>query len=232
MSRFSSLKAEVVEALLAADFDRVAQLAAASRRVFTILISLAYDKESLITWRGIEAIGPAVGALAGSDPGAARDIVHRLLWSVTEESGAIGWSAPEMLAEIVAGSPGSFQDVVPIIPSFFEEPPLRPGVLWALGRLAAAGVILPAGAGQIVAAGLKARDPAARGMAVWAVGCLGLKEMLAAISSLTTDPGRFMLYRGHELVNTGIGDLAGEVSLGLQAKQPPGPPAGKLTASP
>ncbi len=218
MPRTASLKNEVIQALLDEDFDRVARLALGSRRVFAILISLAYNKESLVAWRAVEAMGAAVGALADREPGAARDIIHRLLWSVTEESGAIGWSAPEMLAEIVVSRPDSFQDLPPIIISLFEEPPLKPSVLWAIGRLAAAGISLPAGTRGIIAAGLRARDPAARGMAVWAAACLGPGKMPSSISSLATDASRFLLYRGHELAAVRIGTLAREVFHGLQDK--------------
>ncbi len=218
MPGVASLKAEVAPALLAADLDRVAQLALKNKRVFTVLISLAYNKESLIAWRAIEAMGLAIGALSERDPGTARGIIHRLLWTVTEESGAIGWSTPEMLAEIVINSADRFRDLVPIIMSLYEEPPFMPGVLWAMGRLAGAGVSLPAAAGAIVSAGLDSPDPAVRGMAVWAAACLGRRQMLPQISSLTTDAGQFLLYRGHELANVRVGALAREVSLGLQAK--------------
>ncbi len=83
----ASLKEEIKKALLERDFEKVAQRALADKKVFRMLISLAYDKEELLCWRTIEAVGRAAGAVAGKDPAMVRDIVQRLIWSVREESG-------------------------------------------------------------------------------------------------------------------------------------------------
>ena len=92
----ASLKERIRAALLGKDFEEVVRQALAEKKVLRILISLAYDKEDLLCWRAIEAMGKAAGAMAEKDPATVRDTVQRLLWSVREESGGIGWSAPEM----------------------------------------------------------------------------------------------------------------------------------------
>ncbi len=210
------LKKEVREALLEGDFDHILDLAGRNKRVFSILISMAYDKESLAAWRAIKVMGLAVGALAERDPGMARDIIHRLLWSVTEESGAIGWSTPEMLAEIVIHGHGRFDDLPPIILSLQEEPPFVRGVVWAAGRLAEAGLSPAPGAAGLVTACLGHEDPQVRGLAVWAAGGLGLTAALPQIQGLTGDDYRFSLYDGHELSSIRIGTMASKVIEDLQ----------------
>lgn len=211
------LKKEVKTALLGGDFGRIVELAG-NKRMYGALISMAYDKESLIAWRAIEAMGMAVGALSDDDPHTARDIVRRLLWSVTEESGSIGWSTPEMLAEVVASRPDRFQDLPPIILSLSDEPPFLRGVLWAMGRLAGAGIDLPEGARGLVRESLCHEDPAVRGMALWAASQMAVPGIEFFSTALSRDKGQFNLYKDRELISLQISDLASEVYLSLQAK--------------
>jgi hypothetical protein len=65
-----------------------------------------------------------------------RDTIRKLLWTMTEESGGIGWSAPDMIGEIIRSDFAEFSDVIPILWSYREEESFRPGVLWAMNRLA------------------------------------------------------------------------------------------------
>jgi hypothetical protein len=204
----ASLKKVVKTALLDGDFDHILQMADQNKRVFGVLISLAYDKDSLVTWRSIEAMGLAVGALAERDTGMARDIIHRLLWLVTEESGSIGWSSPEMLSEIVVHGEGRFDDLPPIIFSLHEEPPFVRGVLWAMGRLAEAGAAPVEGAAELVNECLGHEDPQVRGLAVWAAGQMGLTDAAERIRELSDDQHLFHLYQDHQLNSVTIGELA------------------------
>ena len=211
-----SVKNEVMQSLVDADFERIAELAKKHKRVFSTLISTTFDKESPIAWRAVEAMGRAVGAVADENPGTARDIVRRLLWSVTEESGSIGWSAPEMLAEVVVNRPGQFLDLPPIILSLSDEPPFLRGVLWAMGRLAEAGLGTPHGTKQLVFKCLSHQDAAVRGLALWAAIQMRLKLGAEAERALAADPGSFSLYRGHRLETVQISALAHQLSRDLQ----------------
>ncbi|MCX8037371.1 MAG: HEAT repeat domain-containing protein, partial [Candidatus Sumerlaeia bacterium] len=73
---------------------------------------------------------------------AARDIVRRLNWSLTEESGAIGWGAPEAIGEICARHEQLAAEFGSVLLSYLYEPNdlgnpvLLRGALWGLGRLA------------------------------------------------------------------------------------------------
>jgi hypothetical protein len=57
-------------------------------------------------------------------------------WSLSDESGGIGWSAPELIGEIVCADPRRFADIVPLIADVYaiEEDVFRPGVLYAFSR--------------------------------------------------------------------------------------------------
>ncbi|MEK6673729.1 MAG: DVU0298 family protein [Nitrospirota bacterium] len=202
------LRRETADLLLRADFGKIVELSLNNKRVFRRLISLSYDKEDILSWRAIEAIGRAVGSLAGRDPVAARNIVHRLLWSVSDESGGIGWSAPEMLAEIVIHSNGVYNDLPPIILSFHEEEPFLKGVLWAMGRLADTGAAYVDGASELTMKSLGHSDPAVRGLALWAATKLKVHDIRERARGMLNDKERFKFYEGRELLDMTVGDMA------------------------
>ncbi len=205
------LKEEIKDALLTGDFERVMRRALADKRVFRILISFAYDKESLLCWRAIEAMGKAARAVAEEDPVAVRNIVQRLLWSVREESGGIGWSAPEMLAEIAVNNPLTCADIPAIILSFHEEESFLKGVLWAAGRIAHAGVNGIEGVYEVAQEALGHKDPSVRGLALRAIPRARVAEIADRIKGMIHDEGRCILYENHELVGRRVGDVAREV---------------------
>lgn len=201
-------KDEIKCALLAKDFEKVAQSALDDRKVFRTLISLAYDKEELLCWRAIEAMGKAAGAISEKDPSTVRNTVQRLLWSMSEESGGIGWSAPEMLAEIVINAPGACADIPPIILSFHEEESFLKGVLWAMGRLDRAGIDGIGSSYEVAKEALSHEDPAVRGLALYAMPLARLAEAAVAIEKMVSDDGRLKVYQDHELVETWVGEIA------------------------
>ena len=103
------------------------------RSVMRILLALTYDKKALLSRRAIEAIGEITSSMP---PEEARQVIQRVLWMMREESGGCAWSGPEILGEIVRGNPKPFEDIVPIIASFYEEEIFKSGVIRALERIA------------------------------------------------------------------------------------------------
>ncbi|MGD0885601.1 MAG: DVU0298 family protein [Thermodesulfovibrionales bacterium] len=204
----ASLREEIKEALHAVDFERVARCALENKKVFSILISLTYDKEALLCWRAIEAMGRAAGVVAKKNPSVVRNIVQRLLWSVREESGGIGWSAPEMLGEIVRNSPEAFSDVPPLIFSFHEEEMFLKGVLWAMGRLAEAGINPVAGAADLAVQYLDHKDPLVRSLALLAISRMNIPEVRDKVKALTADEARLRMYEDSEIIEKTVGNIA------------------------
>ena len=64
------------------------------KRLVNALISLLYTSDKLIRERTILALGFAVSNIADKDFEYARVVMRRLMLSLTEESGGIGWGAP------------------------------------------------------------------------------------------------------------------------------------------
>ncbi len=68
------------------------------------LISLLCSTDQVIKKRSIIALGEIVSNLAKNDMDSARMIMRRLVWSLNEESGWIGWGSAEAMGEIMARS--------------------------------------------------------------------------------------------------------------------------------
>ncbi len=201
--------------LMAGDMEGLTTLVLEHPRAMSALISLTYDRGSVLTWRAVEAVGSIVARITERSPGEGRNIVQRLIWSITEESGGIGWSAVEMLAEIVRNSPDRYSDIVPIILGLYEEEIFRPGVLYAIRRIGERRPELLKGAEAILRTALDDRDPAVRAGALLAIGSLkegdgGLKERLG---ELNQDHTRVRFYRDGEMVERSLAELAGDLGV-------------------
>ncbi len=129
------LKRLIKDALIKRDLEKVARYALESPRTVGILFNLSYDKDSIITWRAVEAMGVVARALTERSHEEGRELMKRLLWSITEESGGLGWSSIEMMAEVVVRSPEVFSDIPLLLPEYYDEPVFRDSVLYALWRI-------------------------------------------------------------------------------------------------
>lgn len=205
------MKQRLVHALETNDYETVTTLALQSRKVFSVLVRLAYDKTTLIGWRAIRAIGHVSALYVRNNYDFLRDAVRKLLWSLSDESGGIGWSAPEILGEIVSADPEKMSDVIPLIADIFtiEERVFRPGVLYALKRISEAHPEAIAPFESLVMRGLAEEDPLARIYALELVYMLkerfspeNLREVISQVENLKQDGAVAWVYK-----NDGFEDL-------------------------
>jgi len=203
----SPLKKEIIALLGKMSYDALSKLSLTDRKTITILISLSYDKNNPMAWRAIEAIGLATKEISRSDPETVRNVAGRLLWMMRDESGGIGWSAPEILGEIVRNNPVLCADFAPIIASFHDEKMLCPGVLWAMGRIGHINAETVSYAAPIVRSYLRSENEKLRGYAAWALGEMGARESSEELEGMRHDPGRVMFYEEGELRNRNIGEI-------------------------
>jgi len=177
------------------------------------LVSLTYDADPQISWRAVEAVGTAASRVAEDDPDQVREHLRRLLWLMSEESGAICWHAPEAMAEIVRHQPRIFADYIPIVVSLVEslaEEDLghfRAGALRAIGRLGALAGDHVREVTPAVTSALGDSDPQVRGMAVWCLNEIGSAELLADRPELLSDEEPVDLYEDGKLVRTAVSHL-------------------------
>lgn len=209
------MKNRLAAALNSQDYEEVARLALTERQALRKLMTMAGDKSDVLSWRAIEAMGIAAGAVAQHNTQRVRNLVQRILWSAREESGGMGWSAPELLAEIACASPKQFADIPPIIVSLHtedEEKVFLKGVLWAIARMALAGIRDVPGAEEVVLASLDSDDPQVRGLAVRAAVIAGASASREKMQKIAADDSRFIIYEDGELVEATVAGAAGQAS--------------------
>lgn len=192
-------------------FEDIAGLALQDRRVISALISFTYDKDSVLAWKAIEALGVASRRLSGEDVLAVREIIRRLLWMMTDESGGIGWSAPEMLGEIIRTDPDEFSDIIPILWSYHEEEIFRDSALRGMCRVAEVRPDLTGFVCDDLPMLLRDGNPLVRGNAVRLAGFIGIGPFREELAALRADMSMIPLYRDSELITMSIGDVVREV---------------------
>jgi len=229
------LKRKVLAVLQSDDFDqRLSDLYQwPARQVINPLFSFLLHREEQTRWRAITAMGAVVAHLAAKDLESARIIMRRLMWSLNDESGGIGWGAPEAMGEIIASHEGLAKEYARILVSyiredgnFLEYEPLQRGALWALGRVAQSRANLVQDALPHLLPYLASTDAPLRGLAAWTVGLLGAEGVRSPLEALVEDRAEISLYLDRQLVCRSVGNLAKE------ALASTGPPARDEQASP
>jgi hypothetical protein len=188
------------------------------RRVISPLIACLFHGDERIRWHAVSALGAVTAKLAETNPEAARTVIRRLMWSLNDESGSIGWGAPEALAEIMAVH-GEFAGeyghilVAYMRPDgcYLELSALQRGLMWGLGRLAGTRPDILRGydASLYLQPYLDSEDPEVRGLAARALGLLKVTAAKERIEALKKDTAKFSLYNHGVLTHVTVGSLAG-----------------------
>jgi len=126
--------------LLEANYAPILELAKKKKTILSQLTALSYKEDTIISNRAIETTGLAAHIIAENDPEYIRNYLLRLFWLVNDESGGIGWRAPELIGEILYHCP-QFSQFFPMLISLLdleEKDALRfqAGTIWAIGRVA------------------------------------------------------------------------------------------------
>ncbi len=118
------------------DLQAVKALAKESSSALRLFFSETYHADPLIQWRAIEAIGYAAEIQASSRMPRIQDFVRRLFWLMNDESGGLGWRAPEAIGEIFTHIPALADKLAPLLPQYFVEEPFERGTFFAVYRVA------------------------------------------------------------------------------------------------
>jgi hypothetical protein len=188
--------------------DIVGKLALKDKNVIKWLISFSYDKEDQLTWRAIESMGYVARELRGSHLNTLRETVRRLLWSMSDESGGIGWSSPELLGEIVRSDPEEFRDVIPILWSSREEASFKAGALWALARVACVRPDMVTFKADDLEELASDPNPGVRGYTALLTGATEPEGKAEILLKLSSDSGSLLFYSGGSLRETTVSELA------------------------
>jgi hypothetical protein len=217
------MKKFIHHALEMNDLEAVVLLAQKNRKTLSLLVRMAYDKETLVGWRAIKAVGRIANVLVKIEPEFLRIAVRRLLWSLSDESGGIGWSAPELLGEIVQSDPEGFADIIPLIAEVYniEEHTFRPGVIYALARVAEVSPEIIANYQKIIIRSLVDTNPLIRIYTLelvdllWSVVCdksiwsMDYKKKIeSVVNNMKNDKKVAWIYHNNDFIDIEVGEYA------------------------
>lgn len=182
------------------------------------LIACLFRTEENIKWHAVTAVGVLMNELAQEDMEEARIVMRRLLWSMNEESGGIGWGIPEAMAEIMVINDALAQEFGHMLVSYMREenylelPAMQRCLLWAIGRLSQARpeLMLARDTDGYLSIYLESVDRQVMGLAARAFGFLKVKDALPLIRQMIDDPLPVRLYENEKFIDTTVGKLAEE----------------------
>ncbi len=187
------------------------------------LFSALYRPEEILRWHTVTLFGEVLARLADKNMEAARIVMRRYLWSLNDESGGIGWGAPEAMAEAMYHHDRLCDEYLHMLISymrpdgplehqdgnFLELPELQRGLLWGIGRLAEkrGALLLKKAVVPDLTAYLPSNDATVRGLAARALGLLGAGD---SAEDLLDDQRSLRFYHDGEISVVTVSELAGE----------------------
>jgi HEAT repeat protein len=188
-----------------------------ARQVINPLLSFLCSHDEELRWRAITAIGAVVDNMADTDMEGARTIMRRLLWTLNDESGGIGWGAAEAMAEIMARNGRLAEQYAHMLISYTDEEGnflefevLQRGLLWGLVRLAGVRPDLLQEAIPHLGRYFDSEDATLRGLAALLAGRLGADSLRGRLEALRADGATLSFYTGTELTRRTVAEMAEE----------------------
>jgi hypothetical protein len=188
-----------------------------------LFIALCHPVEQ-VRWHAVSTFGWLVPAMAEKDLEAGRIVMRRFLWSLNDESGGIGWGAPEAMAEIMCHSLPLRKEYLHMLISYMREdgealfedgnylelPMLQRGLLWGVGRLCQEhqGEMIERRIIADVSAYLKSSDMHVIGLAIWCLGLLGVESGLEKIAPFLQCEEEISFVINNEIQMLSIAQLA------------------------
>lgn len=221
------IKKQVLALLREANIDEVlAEFARYSpdKLLNPLFSGICYADEKT-RWNAITAMGQTVARLADQDMEAARIVMRRFMWSLNDESGGIGWGAPEAMAECLAVHEGLAVEYTHILVSFMREdgfylelPAHHRGLLWGIARLGLARpqLLHKWEACRYLPPYLDSDDITVRALAARALGILQCREAIGLIEKLIKEQTMISVYQDRALTTISAGDIAKEALANIQ----------------
>jgi hypothetical protein len=193
--------------------------------VINHLFSALCATSEIVRWHAVTLFGRVVPAIADSDMESARIIMRRFLWTLNDESGGIGWGAPEAMAEIMARDDTLAEEYLHMLISYMREdgpelfqdgnylelPMLQRGLLWGVGRLCQVRKELMRERAVVadLCGYLHSTDKVVLGLAIWCLTLLEDRSARLEIAHYTDDSYEVPIYYDRRLCVYTLGELAG-----------------------
>lgn len=171
------------------------------RKLLNPLFSTLCHNDEKVRWHGISCFGKLIPEIGRENFEDARVIMRRFLWSLNDESGGIGWGAPEAMSEIMVNDDRIRLEYLHMLLSYMREdgeeewqhgnylelPMLQRGLLWGIGRLCDKypKEMKKQGVEDDLSQYLRSEDEQVRELALLALASLGVKRASIENSLLT-----------------------------------------------
>lgn len=207
-----SVRKEIKNLLINKDYANLVELCEEDSDHWKCLRQSLYEPDENLRWAAIEATARLMQSRwqAGQEE-KVRDYIRRLIWSLTDESGEMGWSAPETIAMTISLIPELLEPYGSMmLVRALEEPPLVNGALWGIGRLGKTIRGQVEILKELALETFQSGDPQTLGVAAWAMGEAGLPAALPYIKKLVNRSELARVYIEGRLHEKSLGQWAEE----------------------
>jgi len=192
--------------------SRLVELCEQDRHAWNELRFRLYDMDEKIRWSAIEAVAQVMKRLweAGKKD-KVREYMRNLFWSLNDESGGIGWSAPQTIAEMIVNIPellNPFGSMM--IAHSLDEPPLVKSGLWGIGRLGRRVEESVDFFKDLVLSKFQIDDPEILSLAAWALGEVRYRPALPFLEVLKEREETARIYTDGEFHEKHLGQWVRE----------------------
>jgi HEAT repeat protein len=221
-----SVKRELLTILAQPDLDEIYRFLQLfpTHLLLNGLFSALSNSQERIRWNAVYGFGQIVSTMAQNNMEAARVVMRRLLWSLNDESGGIGWGSAEAMAEIMLHSATLRHEYLHMLISYMHEdgeedfqdgnflelPLLQRGVLWGVGRLCH-GHLAEMKERLVVddiLRYLSSPDEQVVGLAVWCISLLGGEKVSSRLANFIDHPGNVWIFLDGQMRRVSLADLA------------------------
>ncbi len=132
------LREELRRCVISGDFQAIEQMALQRKSILNRLFALTYDPDERLRDNAVEALAAASTVLIEVEPDRVKDFCRRLLWMLNDESGNMGWFAPQALGAIISANHTELSEFLAPLLALLDEDnqeAITYGLLWALGRI-------------------------------------------------------------------------------------------------
>jgi hypothetical protein len=205
-----SVKKSVEDLLRRRDYALLLDLCEEDKGYWQAVRSHLYDLDERVRWASVETVSKYVQRWweSGKEE-KVRQYIRTLFWSISDESGGIGWSAPQLIAEIIVHIPALIDPYGSMMIAYsIEEPPLIKGCLWGIGRLGKLIVEAVDFFREKILAVFGTEDAGILGLASWAMGEVGFRPAVPFLEKLSSRSEPVAIYVDGNFIERPLGQWA------------------------
>ena len=207
-----TIKKQVEDLLRKRDLERLIDLCEKDRHYWQEVRFRLYDLDENISWAAIQTVAKLMHRWwqSGKED-KVRQYIRTLFWSMNDESGGIGWSAPQTIAEIILYIPEIIEPYGRMmIAHSLDEPPLVKGGLWGIGRLGRRVTDAVALFKDKILTIFAIDDFETLGLASWAMGEACFTPAGPFLEQLRSSAESVKIYMGNDFLEKPLGKWAQE----------------------